>query len=127
MALTCVRGPRTVPNRLRFRQEPSLESKMRAKRRGARMNSRVPVAIEWEESQATPHQEHAHTRVVNFYGCLLVSPQAMPLEQRLVVTNLANQRSSGAVVVYTGNTAVDGWEVGVELVNPRMDFWGLEL
>lgn len=92
------------------------------------MNSRVPVAIEWVESKATPpHQEHAHTRVVNFYGCLLVSPQAMPLEQRLVVTNLANQRSIGAVVVYAGNKRVDGWELGVELVEPSMDFWGLEL
>jgi len=101
---------------------------MRAKRRGPRMNSRVPVAIEWVESKATPsHRERAHTRVVNFYGCLLVSPQAMPLEQRLVVTNLANQRSIGAVVVYKGNKKVDGWEVGVELVDPRMDFWGLEL
>lgn len=101
---------------------------MRAKRRGPRMNSRVPVAIEWVESKAkTPHQETAHTRVVNFYGCLLVAPHAMRLDQRLIVTNLANQRSIGAVVVYTGNRRVDGWELGVELVQPKMDFWGLEL
>ncbi|MGH9865903.1 MAG: hypothetical protein ACRD4H_10870 [Candidatus Acidiferrales bacterium] len=92
------------------------------------MNSRVPVSIEWVESRtAPPHQESAHTRVVNFYGCLLVSPQAMQLDQRLVVTNLTNQRSIGAVVVYTGNKRVDGWELGVELVQPGMDFWGLEL
>ncbi|HEV2223558.1 MAG TPA: hypothetical protein VGR84_11200 [Candidatus Acidoferrales bacterium] len=92
------------------------------------MNSRVPLAIEWVESKAkAPHQEHAHTRVVNYYGCLLVSPHAMPLEQRLKVTNLANRQSIGAVVVYTGNRRVDGWELGVELVQPKMDFWGLEL
>lgn len=51
----------------------------------------------------------------------------MRLDQRLVVTNLANQRSIGAVVVYTGNKRVDGWELGVELIQPGMDFWGLEL
>lgn len=92
------------------------------------MNSRVPVSIEWVESHTGPQrQEQAHTRVVNFYGCLLVAPQAMPLEQRLVVTNLANHQSIGAIVVYQGNKRVDGWELGVELVEPAMDFWGVEL
>jgi hypothetical protein len=101
---------------------------MREKRRGPRMNSRVPVSIEWLESRGErPHRERAHTRVVNFYGCLLVSSEAMALDQRLVVTNLATQRSIGAVVVHQGNKRVDGWELGVELVNPAMDFWGVEL
>ncbi|HEV2615032.1 MAG TPA: hypothetical protein VGU63_00330 [Candidatus Acidoferrales bacterium] len=92
------------------------------------MNSRVPLSIEWVESRAAPpHHEAAHTRVVNFYGCLLVSPEVIRLDQRLVVTNLANQQSIGAVVVYTGQKRVDGWELGVELIQPGMDFWGLEL
>lgn len=105
----------------------SLEAKMRQKRRGPRMNSRVPVAIEWREQSVnrTNHDE-AHTRVVNFYGCLLVSAHPMPIEQRMTITNLATHKTIPAVVVYRGSKSFDGWELGVELVKPEMDFWGIE-
>jgi hypothetical protein len=106
----------------------SLEGKMREKRRGPRMNSQVPVAIEWREGSAGREcQAQARTRVVNFYGCLLVAARPMAMEQKLVLTNLANHRSIGGVVVYRGKKGLDGWEMGVELVNPAMDFWGVEL
>jgi len=29
--------------------------------------------------------------------------------------------------VWKGNSRPDGWEYGVELIAPEMDFWGLEL
>ncbi|HEV2306614.1 MAG TPA: hypothetical protein VGR93_13930 [Candidatus Acidoferrales bacterium] len=45
----------------------------------------------------------------------------------MTITNLANQRSIAAVVVYRGSKGLDGWEMGVELVKPEMDFWGIEL
>lgn len=105
-----------------------LESKMRQKRRGPRMNSQVPVAIEWREGlKGRECQVQARTRVVNFYGCLLVAARPMAMEQKLVLTNLANHRSTGGVVVYRGKKGLDGWEMGVELVNPAMDFWGVDL
>lgn len=105
-----------------------LESEMRQKRRGPRMNSQVPVAIEWRESvNGRECQAQARTRVVNFYGCLLVAARPMLIEQKLVLTNLANRRSIGGVVVYRGKKGLDGWEMGVELVKPEMDFWGVDL
>lgn len=105
-----------------------LEGKMREKRRGPRMNSRVPVALEWSEAhRGHARHENAHTRIVNFYGCLLVSPETMPLERHLRITNLANRRTISAIVVYQGNRQVDGWELGVELIEPEMDFWGIDL
>ncbi|HEV2289960.1 MAG TPA: hypothetical protein VGR81_13535 [Candidatus Acidoferrales bacterium] len=92
------------------------------------MNSQVPIALEWSENQQGRAQhENAHTRIVNFYGCLLVSPRAMPLERHLRLTNLANHRTLGAIVVYQGKQGVDGWELGVELIEPEMDFWGIDL
>jgi hypothetical protein len=92
------------------------------------MNSQVPVAIEWRDpSKGQECQAQARTRVVNFYGCLLITARPMALEQRLVLTNLANQRSIGGVVVFRGKKSLDGWEMGVELVNPEMDFWGVDL
>lgn len=105
----------------------SLEAKMRAKRRGPRMNSRVPVAIEWrEQSMNRVNQDQAHTRVVNFYGCLLVSARPMAIEQKMTITNLATHKTIPAVVVYRGSKSFDGWELGVELVKPETDFWGIE-
>jgi hypothetical protein len=117
-----------VPRVLKFRQPIPLEIKMRSQRRGPRMNSRVPVRVRWlEEQKGAAREENAHTRVVNFYGCLLVSPKPLALEQRLRLTNLATQRTIGAVVVWQGKKQMEGWELGVELVEPEMDFWGVEL
>lgn len=103
------------------------EVKSRATRRGVRVNSRVPVAAEWEDESGARLSEEGHTRVVNCYGCLAVVPCNLPLERRVRLTNLANQRSIVAVVVWRGKERVEGWELGLELVDPEMDFWGLEL
>jgi hypothetical protein len=99
----------------------------RRKRRSSRMNSRVPVAIEWNARSGTLHFETGCTRVVNSYGCLLVSPRALDLQQRLRVTNLTTQQRAEAVVVWAGVQRPDGWDVGVELVAADLEFWGVEL
>jgi|HubBroStandDraft_1064217.scaffolds.fasta_scaffold596276_1 hypothetical protein len=99
----------------------------REKRRGVRLNSRVPVAIEWEQSGGQSCQEKAHTRVVGPYGCLLVVPADVQVEQPVRVTNMASSRTNQAVVVWRGHKQSDGWELGIELIEPEMDFWGLEL
>jgi hypothetical protein len=101
--------------------------RLRKKRRGARMNSRVAVTIEWKGQTGPLRFESAFTRVVNNYGCLLVSPREIEVQQQLRVTNLATMHSSSAVVVWKGPQRADGWDVGVELVSPEMDFWGVEL
>jgi len=67
------------------------------------------------------------TRVVNPYGCMVVLSEQLELEQRLALTNLATKSSNAAVIVWKGNQEPEGWEYGVELVAPDMDFWGLEL
>lgn len=117
-----------MPRVLKFRQPIPLEVKMRSQRRGPRMNSRVPVRVEWLADSSSPsRQEEAQTRVVNYYGCLLVSPQAMQVEQKLRITNLATKQTMIGVVVWQGKKQMEGWELGVELVQPEMDFWGMEI
>lgn len=91
------------------------------------MNSRVPVTIEWNGHVGPLHFESAFTRVVNTYGCLLVSPKELELQQNLRLTNLATKQSSAAVVVWKGPQRSDGWDLGIELVSPEMGFWGVEL
>ena len=92
------------------------------------MNSQVPVTIEWQDkAKGGECRAQARTQVVNFYGCLLIAARPMAIDQRLVLTNLATEQSIGGVVVYRGKKGLDGWEMGVELVNPGMDFWGVDL
>lgn len=97
------------------------------KRRGIRLNSRVPISIEWENSTGVRRCERAHTRVVGPYGCLVVLPDELALLQEVQLTNLVSDRSNRAIVVWCGPKRAEGWELGIALVQPEPDFWGLEL
>jgi hypothetical protein len=110
-----------------LRELKQVGAKYREKRRGRRMNSRAHVRLEWEAEGGKRHSVETHTRVVNPYGCMVVLTDSLELEQRIALTNLATNASNAAVIVWKGNQEPDGWEYGVELVAPDMDFWGLEL
>jgi hypothetical protein len=102
------------------------EARFQNKRRGVRVNSRVPVVVAWNGEEDHSHLD-AHTRVVSPYGCMAVIPKDFGVEQQLEITNRANQRSNAGVIVWKGSQRVEGWEYGIELIEPEMDFWGLEL
>jgi hypothetical protein len=110
-----------------LRELQQLGARYSEKRRGRRMNSRVPVRLEWHSAESGRLSVDTVTRIVNPYGCMILLRQSLELEHRLALTNLATQTSNAAVVVWKGNPQPDGWEYGVELVAPEMDFWGLEL
>jgi hypothetical protein len=90
------------------------------------MNSQVRVAVEWD-SGGQRRRGEAHTRIVGPYGCLVVLPQNLDVDQHIQVTNLLSSRSNEGVVVWRGNERAEGWELGIELINPEMNFWGLDL
>jgi hypothetical protein len=112
---------------LRMRESKMIDSRHHENRRGSRMNSRVPITLEWDAEGDKRIRVEAHTRVVNPYGCMVVLKQSLDLEHRLALTNQATSSSNAAVVVWKGSPRPDGWEYGIELVAPEMDFWGLEL
>jgi hypothetical protein len=91
------------------------------------MNSRVPISIEWNGRSGTLHFETGFTRVVNSYGCLLVCPKELDLQQMIRVTNLSTKQRSEAVVVWKGVQRPDGWDVGIEFVAADLEFWGVDL
>ncbi len=110
-----------------FGEDLPRDIRNRHKRRGLRVNSRVPVTIEWNGSCGPQNFEPGFTRVVNSYGCLLVSPRAIEAQQRLRLTNLATREFADGVVVWKGSQRTDGWELGVELVGADLNFWGVEI
>jgi len=115
--------PKAVPAR---KANAPLTRMGRDQRRGKRVNSRVSVVVRWDlEGQI--HTEETQTRVVGPYGCLVVLPEHLDLEQSIEITNIASNHSNRGIVVWRGNERVEGWEVGIELINPQMDFWGMEL
>jgi hypothetical protein len=97
------------------------------RRRGSRMNSRVPVVVEWEDSPGQTMREEAKTRVVNSSGCLVCLSLDLPLEQKVRITNQANKEVADAIVVWKGRETPEGLEHGIELQNAQFDFWGLEM
>jgi hypothetical protein len=105
-----------------------VDGRFKEKRRGHRMNSRVPVRLEWDNGAGKRLSAETHTRTVNPYGCMVILEHEIPLEHRIALTNLAMNSSNAAVVVWKSDERPEGgWEYGVELVAPSMDFWGLEL
>jgi len=115
------------PHRMPFGEELPRDIRTRRKRRGPRMNSRVPVTIEWNPNTGPLHFEAGFTRVVNTYGCLLVSPREISLRERIRLTNLATRQMADAVVVWKGAQRPDGWDLGVELISADLNFWGVDL
>ncbi len=63
---------------------------------------------------------------MNNYGCLLVSPKEIDLQERLRVTNLRTRRAVDAEVVWKGTERPDGWDLGIKLIQAEADFWGME-
>jgi len=98
----------------------------REKRRGVRVNCRVPIAVEWKAGGELVRKE-AQTRVVGPYGCMVVLPTNLEVQQTIRLTNMVSKQTNSAVIVWRGLERTEGWELGIELINPQMGFWGLDL
>ncbi len=110
-----------------FRSDVSREVKWRERRRGVRLNSAAMVGLEWQDATGAAVRVVAKTRIVNPYGCMVVLPHDLALDQKVRLTNQSTNQTSDAQVVWKGNHRVEGWELGIELIKPELDFWGLDL
>jgi hypothetical protein len=95
-------------------------------RRGKRLNSRVPISVEWSAGGEMLRKE-AQTRVIGPYGCMAIIPTNLEVKQAIQLTNMVSRQSNAAVVVWRGQEHPEGWEMGIELLNPQMGFWEIEL
>lgn len=95
-------------------------------RRGKRLNSRVPISVEWSAGGQMLRKE-AQTRVIGPYGCMAIIATNLEVKQAIQLTNMVSRQSNAAVVVWRGQEHPEGWEMGIELLNPQMGFWEIEL
>jgi len=91
-----------------------------------RLNSRVPVAFEWTEGGKQCRTE-GYSLDVSARGCLAAVAQGFAIGQLVRLMNLTNQNSCEAAVVWTRSEGRKGWQLGLELQQVGLDFWGLDL
>jgi hypothetical protein len=106
-------------------KDASFEQRMKHIRAGLRLNSRVSVAVEWNE-QGRSLRAEGYTVDISPKGCLAIFPQGFVVGQRLRLINLTNQNECDSVLVWRGHEGRGGWELGLELRHTQADFWGLE-
>jgi hypothetical protein len=105
--------------------ESSFETRYKHLRAGARLNSRVAIAVEWTEDGKNLRAE-GYTVDVSPRGCLAIVQQRFTVGQKLQLINLANQKTSEVFLIWRGHERQTGWELGLEIQDKTQDFWGIE-
>jgi PilZ domain len=94
-------------------------------RTGTRLNSRVKIELAWKEGDHTQMAE-GYTVDVSPKGCMAIAPQELAVGLKLRLKNKNNQKETEAQLIWKGHQGRTGWELGLELVDPPADFWGVE-
>ena len=94
-------------------------------RSGKRVNSRVPVALEWTEDARLARIE-GKTIDISPKGCFVVASQGVITGQRVQLINLINGKRRPAQIVRQGQQTDSGWELGIQMDGVSDDFWGLD-
>lgn len=103
----------------------SFDARMQHHRAVVRVNSRVPVVVEWMEGEEL-HREAGTTMDVSPKGCMAIVPQGFAVGQKMRLVNNVTELVSEAVLIWRGHEGRGGWELGLELQEPPEDFWGVE-
>jgi hypothetical protein len=105
--------------------DQNFSERMKHLRAGTRLNSRVPISVEWTEANAC-HSVTGWTVDVGAKGCLAIVPQGFAIGQRLRLINLVNKNTVDAILIWRGHEGRTGWELGLELQGPGEEFWGVD-
>lgn len=103
-----------------------MESPLSDRRRSERVLLRVPIKIYGIAQDDSHLNEASETAVVSRLGALVRT--SVPLKQgsQLEVRNNFSEESEKFRVVWTSEKPKDGkYEIGIEILTPRDDFWGV--
>lgn len=99
---------------------------MSERRRGERVLLRVPVKIYALDHDDQHFNEIAETVVVSRCGALIRTSVPVKAGSQMEVRNNFTQDTEQFHVVWVADKAKEGkFDVGVELLNQRDDFWGV--
>ena len=99
---------------------------MSERRRGERVLLRVPVKIIALDHDNQHFNENAETVVVSRSGALIRTSVPVKAGSQMEVRNTFTQDTEQFRVVWVADKAKEGkFDIGVELLNPRDDFWGV--
>ena len=96
------------------------------RRRSRRVFLAIPVRLRAVKQDGTPVEESAETVVISWFGALLRMHSLLEKGTLLTVTNSSSKVSEQFRVAWVGTQLPDGrWHIGIEVLNPREDFWGI--
>ncbi len=97
------------------------------RRRASRVLIRIPITVFSNTGDGSPVHAPAEAIAVSRYGALLRAPIAPPLGTTIEVLNGLSQEVQEFRVIRIGEADRDGFfGLGVEIVAPRDNFWGID-
>lgn len=95
------------------------------RRRAQRVMLRIPVQVEGLNTSGTVLSEPAEAVVISRCGALLQSRSDFPSGSIIEVRNQFSKQAEQFRVVWSGRQPTGQFDMGVELLSDRDDFWGL--
>ncbi len=95
------------------------------RRRSQRVIVSIPITVSEARSHHRVSVERTHTLAVNRFGGLIALRTSVDPGQCLLMTNTASRVSKECRVVYLGPRDQDAWQVGIEFLDPTVDFWNI--
>jgi hypothetical protein len=96
------------------------------KRRTERVLLRMPIEVSGKDLNGHHFKEKTSTVVINRDGAQISLKHPVRDNEKLIITNLQNQKSCPFRVVRKAQTSLgEGPEWGVECLEPEKDFWGI--
>lgn len=95
------------------------------RRRAARWKAHVPVFVYGHSASLAPFHEDAYSTVVSDCGALLIMTTAVPIGEKLLLTNKVTHDEQECRVASLGTRDGPSIKVAVEFIAPASQFWRL--
>jgi hypothetical protein len=97
---------------------------MLERRRSSRVSTRIPVKVFNNESEGQSHDTEAFA--VSRYGALIRVPFSPTMGSRIEVVNERSQEMRQFRVIRVEAKANGLYELGLEILYPSRNFWGIQ-
>jgi len=102
------------------------EPKVHERRRGERVFLRIPIHVSGTGKDGKRINETGHVAVVNRNGALIrMKTPLKPASTAEVLNDATNENLIFRVVWVSERSREGQFDVGVELIEPREEFWGI--